>query len=1152
MATISSFDPKPWMTFYSAPQPGVRATSAGKASPEVSESTSGPASLSFTPDKQKAVADDAAPRLFSWNADGGAGRKKRHAESPDSLDARAAGDSQLAKVYARALATRYYQTSIRAPDVLVPPESTLGRWRTQLDKAFNGPGFLAWAKEHGLDTTNLKLNPVRGELTGSVDGKIQTFSLGDNSGWSDVSRTLLSSAKALVSKHGPELSYPWPQGKVPLSTVGRFYGKPIDLSPAQAAQHRKKLQEGASFEFAPVAHASLRSVEALAAQEEALGDDVNIHAFITALKSQVNDASGKFDLSKLMVSIDPRSAYFKVQDEPLGEVSAAQLISDYDLNLPKTGAEIRNLINTQSFDLAHKAPQADKGGVLPLTRTLEATTLGDDVQAQVRQIVGQWKARPTTVAPQLQDGPGDDSLLGRLVSHLPQSTRKAIADNPAAALDEIIRSPQAKALGKEIQVKLNGVETPTSALEYLSAALVLDLDSTGGASRHNLAGYNLYGEGNVGAPPAEITKRFVSHLEAKVGTEKAPIAARLLLSVCAPELLATGIPSNLVYGSHTWVNYSIEALRIEKQVPGAVANMTYNQVMAFGQTQPISPEGCAQLKEVRRRPVIDWGIANEIIGASADNVYTTKQYNLSVTAIHKQQKELGWASAVLKSSPISRKDMALAELKRVFKGDVDFEKKCLGYNFPSWPDDPRYSLLDLYMSGDLNRGVWEPRGEKALPFDTMAREFHKLNPDISSAFDGEFEKYKAKHEAAFNILFRYHASLMPAEDRKKIDNSDVNFYAVRKTYDGDNYVKIGDKEIYHPGRKPSPEDVEKLTGRHGLLMQADQGNGVIHYYSYFPGQAKIVKEPGLSQPLVSRPQKPWLGSNSFSPNPLGIGTAHFPRNDLGDVLKIDDGPYHAKPPRKNRSISRILVTQLGLPNKDRLSAHVPAGNAEGMRGTYFSERSRTLGVTVSDHFVHGFDSIKKEAKGVAPREQEEINNQKLNRLFLSLVPFYDGIKSAINGDVTGAVFDLGFDAFGFLIPGLNAAKKTLKGGGSIFKAIGSGAFKGVSSSLSFDDILKAPKHLGDGLKALRRESNNGASIGELAWSRINKNYDPKRVYKQNDVVSNFYQKHVGGDGDMNPVTAIFLNGGWYAYNVVTKTPHGVQLAQYAVVGALTE
>src|SRR5450830_1403884 len=129
-------------------------------------------------------------------------RGKRSIEFSDSPEVRATADAQVAGAFANALATRSYQTAIKPPDVQVPLESTLGRWRAHLDSAFKSPGFLVWAKAQGLDTTSLKLDPARRELAGIVDGKTHTFSMKDDSGWSDVSRTLLSIAKVIAPNPG--------------------------------------------------------------------------------------------------------------------------------------------------------------------------------------------------------------------------------------------------------------------------------------------------------------------------------------------------------------------------------------------------------------------------------------------------------------------------------------------------------------------------------------------------------------------------------------------------------------------------------------------------------------------------------------------------------------------------------------------------------------------------------------------------------------------------------------------------------------------------------------------------------------------------------------------------------------------------------------
>lgn len=1087
---------------------------------------------------QRGLTSDASMHSGARSKGDGRGRTKRSVEQPDTLASRAVADAWVAKAFARASADYVFQTPVIPPDVPVPTASTLGRWRTQLDDAFKDPMFLEWAEEQGLDTKELELKPSTGELTGYVGGKKHTFSLSDESGWSDVSRGLLSAAKIIVPESSGVIVYPWPEGKVPMAEVGGFYDQPLFLTLAQAHLQLRKLKEFESFSFVPSRYASQRSPEALEEQQIILGDAANDHALITALKLQANDPTGRVNLNKVMIPIDHRSTYFRMIDEMPDEVSVADVLEAYDLHVPANARQAHNLAAALSIDLAHRAPQVDKGGVLPLTRRSEPGTLNAEALKRLGQIVDSWKAQPTTIMANASGVQGADSLLARLIRFLPESTRNTIKDNPAAALDAVIRSPEAKAWGTQVQLKLGGVETSTSAIEYVSAALALDLDPDAGGKRHNLMGYNPYNHENIGASPAEIVERFIRYLESRVGVEAAPVAARLLLSISAPEFLAKDLPADLIYGSHTWVTYSIEALRIEKKVPGAVANMTFSQIMLFGQTEPISEACIDELNEVRRRPVIDWGLANQVITQRTTEEYTADDYNLCVKAILQQQKELGWAKQVMSRSPRTRKDIALEELKRVFGEGINFEKEVLSDARIEWPHASSYSLLDLYMSNHLSWGEWVSSDEAAVPFSKVRRELGKLHADISSVFDEQFSKHQASREAAFNTLFRYHVSLMPAVERDILGRSDISLYAVRKTYDGDNYVKIGDKEVYKPGVKPSPEEVEQLTGRHGLLIQADRGNGTFDFYSYFPASGKIIKEPGLTRALVSRPQKPWVGSTNF------------PLNDLGDVLKIDDNPYHGKPPSKNKSTSRILVERLAPPNTDRSSALQPFDSKQPFNGNYFSKRTRALGATASLHFTHGAASVRAHARGSTKVEKERQTNKATSEFFLSLVPFYDGIVSAINGDVAGAAFDLGFDALGFFLPSFGAGKKALKGGRGWLRAVGSGLAKGTAASFSLDDLFASPKNIKNGLNALSKNLDDVISLGGKRTARAGNVFDPKKKYVHGDVVRDFYQKRVGDVDAMTPVSAIFLRGGWYAYNVLTKTPSGIQMAQYGVVHAV--
>ncbi|MBN2993136.1 hypothetical protein JWR97_19590 [Pseudomonas cedrina subsp. fulgida] len=635
------------------------------------------------------------------------------AQVPDTPKARALADTQLAKSYAVALATRSYQTSIAPPDVQVPAESTLGRWRTQLDAAFKSLGFLSWAKEQGLDIKSLKLDPFLGELTGLVNGKMHTFSLKDDSSWSDVSRVLLSIAKAIAPMPGQAFNYPWPDGKVPLYTVGRFYGEPIDLSPSQAISHREKLRAGAAFEFAPVSHGAQRSIAALEEQVKALGDDADRHALIAALRSQKDDAEGKIDLNNVTVPIDRRSSLFLTEQRL--KINVSQLLQKYGYELPGTSTQAHDLANVLSFDLAHRMPGVNAGGVRHIAGLMSKTDL-----RKMKVLVDQWKLKHATQAPESQNGPGVGSLLRTLVSTQGAASKKDIAGNPSLALDQLIRSPEAQALGKAIQEKIHLADSPTGATEAVTAALLQELDPDPKKSCFNLAGYNLYKSENVGASAAEIVKRFTAHLETKVGVEAAPLAAQLLLSAVAPELVVKNIPPHLVYGSHTWAEFCIAVALVEQIAPGASGNMTFSQVMNYADAQlSVLEEGGSELAAASANPLVAWGVANGVIKNNPTGQYRFEDVELSLKVLKKQKKELMWARAELMKPPPTREEVALAEFKRVFP-DIDPTKETLR----SIPDASYLvSPLDVYMTEPFEPERWKPVNEKELPWTQMKSRF---------------------------------------------------------------------------------------------------------------------------------------------------------------------------------------------------------------------------------------------------------------------------------------------------------------------------------------------------------------------------------------------------------------------------------------------
>lgn len=85
---------------------------------------------------------------------------------------------------------------------------------------------------------------------------------------------------------------------------------------------------------------------------------------------------------------------------------------------------------------------------------------------------------------------------------------------------------------------------------------------------------------------------------------------------------------------------------------------------------------------------------------------------------------------------------------------------------------------------------------------------------------------------------------------------------------------------------------------------------------------------------------------------------------------------------------------------------------------------------------------------------------KLSIIFLlSLIPFYDGIKDAIKGNVAGAVFNIGFDILGFFLPGASAASKAMKLGKSAGKVLKRSFFAGLGASAGVTDAINLPRNI---------------------------------------------------------------------------------------------
>ena len=1035
-------------------------------------------------------------------------RAAAHSEQPKRADGPAAvsrvgADAEVARSYAKTLAASINKTFGPAPLVDVPRESTLGLWRSQLDSAFKEPGFLAWARRENLDTAYLKVNPSRGEISGYVGGSIKTFSLLDDSGWSDVSRTLLSISSVFAPEPQQEFVYPlYGHGdQVPLNLVAQFYGEPTIPTTAEVNARIRQLFQKPGFEL-PDHYVAPRSDEALSAHQQALGDNADRHALITALRSQVGDASGRIDLDAVKIAIDPRSSLFA--SEQRSEMSVAQVLRQEGNMIPVNAEQAFEVAQALSFDLAHRAPGVESGGVKQSDIKLNRRT----PLRLMQSLIDEWKRLHRAEVSDAQTGAGADSLLRLLMNSLPQTIRMMTADNPALVMDQLIRSPEALALGGDAQRLFKLIKTPTSAIESVNAALVHDLDANPAKSRFNVTGYDLYNKDNIGLSPAEIVKRFIAHLEPKVGVDLAPVAARLLLSAVAPELLVKNIPPGIIYGSLAWLSFCISVMRIELQVPGASANMTYNQVMAYGDVSLLSFESDSEMSAAMHDAMVAWGFANNLIENSSKIGVTATE----VERIWKVLKEILWASEALNTLPTTREALALKELKRVFP-DIDPTLKVLqDTNVKHTP----MSLLDIYMSGPVKVDKWKSLDEQKFPYSQMKSRIGELEPDINKTFSEAFQDYRTTHESAWGIQFKYQLSLLPIADREKISQSDVSFFEVSRPFLDvfPSPLEVFVTKVFWP-RKPTEQELKELKGTQGLLMKVVDSKGDVSTYSVLPFAGRIVKEDSAP----------------------------------GSRTGFDDSSYFSDQGKGYVPGSLHVYSPYGLLNEVR----DPPDVAGQKPGSYFSKKTNALARAVGSFAVQTYEDLKLKAAGVTEIEKGRAIDESLKEFFLSLVPFYDGVQDARKGDIKGAAFNIGFDILGFALPAANAGRKASKAGKGLLTILKRGVFAGVGASVGYTDSADIAKNLNKGARAGYRDINYLVSNSDEVLSKLRgyyKNFDASKIYKDGDIVKGFFKS--AEDNVWRPTVAVLRNGGWYAYNVITKTPFGVQAAQFGVVTALEE
>ncbi|WP_455883471.1 hypothetical protein [Pseudomonas putida] len=769
------------------------------------------------------------------------------------------------------------------------------------------------------------------------------------------------------------------------------------------------------------------------------------------------------------VAISSASSYYSAETNP---ERLSNLIGKLGFAVPRTVQACIDLAK----ELDQKAavqPLGDFGGArswpIPMSKTDEGR-------------LANFLFSETTGVPGLPLPRDGKRTLGYLLSG--SSVTPIDLQDPPKALEKLLTSPKALALGQALQTYLNGAPSETSIYDYLLSAIHIGLDPSSVAlqERNKVDEVDLMQPSFWGKTASTVIANLTRNLIAKgrVTADTAKLGAYLLLAKQAPHLLIKDIPDNITVGSHAWAFLSIAAARIEAERPGTVANMSFVDVMSY--PEPTGGRSLA-IQQAEAKAIIDWGIANGVITKDATDTYTPEQINSVRTQFNQQLNERLDASTELDRELPSLKQIAISELNQRFDGPEDlYEAQVLGTDQYRGSASQtglvgEHSMLDIAMMGLPNLRPLVSSNPR-IPVEALNKNLHF---DAPEAFNQQFSMAIKKKKSAVNTTVRHLISQLPAEDRRQFEFGKITLFR-----EGSYTLDDGFLNTSSNGNKP------------GLMVKTElEGNTKV----YLIDISKAAIETGVPARLARHRDE--RDANVVST------TREF---------KTEDAPS---------GLGRERPANNSLPN------------------TFNSERTREIAGEYVKHIDLDNPAVKQEARGQTTLDKLKGGPKPLEDFLLNLIPFRSAIVNYIKGNYGAGTVDLVMDIFGFLTAGVATAGKLVKVSAAALSA-GSKALKtvkviGAATIGALNPLDGVGSLVYGGANLLRKAGSKLYNVANLLKGATG-SYDLlKAASKNNGVVAigTFKLAEQTFEGG-----AVLSNGKWYAYNPITDRPYGKPLALF--------
>ncbi|WP_176159801.1 hypothetical protein [Pseudomonas fluorescens] len=795
------------------------------------------------------------------------------------------------------------------------------------------------------------------------------------------------------------------------------------------------------------------------------------------------DAGLQSYLGSQQIRLDPDSS-FHLHNQPMAgkSVNLLQFMTGNGWEHPVNEDDLDNMTQ-ELFRVVEPGPlQGDFGGGLSWPVPFDA---------QIQQDIYDAVAYNSLEVPELDKLKLSQNAFGYLAQTM-NWTEEAL-NSPRQAVIDLLNSPTAKALGHALRDEFEGAG---SVDDWVLMALQIGLNRDAllkPDEKNKVAGFDLSAREHWGKPLSSVVAGLTRHLSKSYG-RNAPVAAYLLLSHHAPELLVKHLPEHVTYGSPAWVSLKSIVAKAEMRSPGLAVTKRYEQLL----NEDLKPITAAE-KDVEARAgqegLIHWAVADGAIAKRPDNHYTAEEIERAATLASERFDTLMNASQAQRASVPSRKALALSLLKEHLPkalGNIDLEKKIL---FPSVLDRDLkgpYSILDIYLNPQQHT-VWESN-DPGIDVGSISNVLRSL-PPVNELFEKSVTEFADGFKGALEVSVKHMMSTLPVDDKEALEKGALKFY--------------------------TQENVTRTTRYSGAsrLSSASHSDTV---------ENKAVLVESMYQ-----------GKRRIYEINTQRGTLHE-RADLTDGVKAGLGEWQSSG-SKNPKVSvrsNIRITEVKPGGVEEVAQRAGRPDSSSPVPTFNSPGTHFIAQTVANQMFTPSEreALIKAARGVTTFDTEVTVFEQIQAVTRALIPFASAINSFQQGKIGEGITFLAFDIFGFAVGGVGALSR-------ISKAVKVGGSVGGKAGRLARGLLSAANPFAGGKAIVSRGLPlQWSALGKatFSWKVISTNRSVDRVYqsKPKDVVTGTAG---GSDGanvvaQQGPITEY-----WYRFNLKTNKPYGTPL-----------